>query len=237
MNAEIELGVEWRYRRLLIITGVGRSGTTALADLFREQPHTYVLYEPVIAKYLLSGWDELFRALLMEDYFIPLIRKVSRGTLDRRKEIVEYIERANPLFVLKTLESQFLIPKMREVFPGCLIIHAVRSGYDVIGSAVKRGWYTDQWLESGLIDYIIRHRNCKIPWYLPDSLHDLFVESDQINRIALVWALLVKAGINEVTWRYGPIGSHEMTKHPKPVLAEQVFEMFADTMIESGYEL
>ena len=180
---------------MVIITGVGRSGTTILGQIFESFQNTYVIYEPVAAKCLIP-MPAMFRTVLMEDHFIPAFNKIMR-----RRDIVKAIRDENPLFVLKTLESQpWLIPESKLV--SCPIVHAVRNGWDVIGSSMKRGWYTDEYLENDLLDYVIRYENCKIPWYMPERFFELFKKSNQANRIALVWAVLVQMGIDHATWSY-----------------------------------
>ncbi len=67
--------------RVVIITGVGRSGTSILGKLLGSMQPSYYLYEPAILK-LVTGDDEhsgkalraILRAILFEDYFLPLIQ-------------------------------------------------------------------------------------------------------------------------------------------------------------------
>lgn len=217
MSSAYQSGKEWRFNRVAVITGVGRSGTSILAKLIGSMRHTLLLYEPAITKFMLHHPqnDVLTRNILMEDYFIPLILgrnrnpvvldeswegnfcwpeqsvKVRRNT---RNEAIRYIDAYNPLFIIKTLETQPLISRMRQLFPGCKVIHAVRHGNAIIGSSVNKGWYTDDWLNGSVIDYVVGHTNCKIPWYMPSALREYFSKANQATRIALVWSYLVRLG-------------------------------------------
>ena len=94
-----------------------------------------------------------------------------------------------------TLETQRLIPRMRELFPECEIIHAIRHGNSVIGSNLAKGWYADEWLQGSVIDYVVGHINCKIPWYIPERIRDYWVKSNIHTRIAFVWAYLVRQAL------------------------------------------
>lgn len=263
----MEFGVEWNFDNFIIITGVGRSGTTILGRILESLENTFVLYEPVLPKYLMRypTLDKAFRAILMEDYFMPMVLPG-----ERRKKKVLWLNGNNPRFILKTLESQFLIGRMRQIFPKAIIINAIRNGYDVIGSSVNRGWYTDDYLEHSLIDHVIRYRNCKIPWYMPERFRDLFIESDQVNRIALVWAVLVWEGMEHpecVPWSYevmmknpdelihglvntlgaiwnpklsdiaSEIAIHPVPTYPKPTLTPEVSRIFNRVMTLAGYEI
>jgi hypothetical protein len=212
MPREISLGKEWRFDRMVIITGVGRSGTSLLAKLIGSMENTVILYEPAITKFMLRipQMDKITRSVLMEDYFLPMIigRNVNRitedeswrgnfwlsGNMRSRKAAIRWIDAFDPTFIIKTLETQPLIRRMGELFPGCKVIHIIRNGNNVIGSTLNRGWYTDEWLSGSIIDHVARNRNCNIPWYVPARLHDFWLKSDAITRIAFVWAYLVRAG-------------------------------------------
>lgn len=63
--------------RMVIITGVGRSGTTAMGELIASFNPVCFAYEPIIIKLMIpktSADRQLLRALLFEDYYFPVIR-------------------------------------------------------------------------------------------------------------------------------------------------------------------
>jgi hypothetical protein len=203
---------------MVIITGVGRSGTSLLAKLIGSMANTILLYEPAITKFMLRipQMDKITRSVLMEDYFIPELigRSLNYRTQDEsyfrnfwlnnedgynsgflsRRHAIGWINAKNPTFIIKTLETQPLIPRMRVCFPGCQVVNIIRNGNSVIGSTLNKGWYTDEWLNGSIIDHVARHRNCKTPWYVPERLRDFWVKSDVPTRIAFVWAYLVRTG-------------------------------------------
>ena len=61
--------------RVVIITGVGRSGTSILGKLLGSMQPSHYLYEPAILKLMpaIAGDNEL-GAILFEDYFLPLVQ-------------------------------------------------------------------------------------------------------------------------------------------------------------------
>lgn len=214
MPNEIRLGKEWHFNKVVIITGVGRSGTSLVAKLIGSMENTLLLYEPAITKFMLRipQMDKITRSVLMEDYFIPIVLGRTRNPKPKdesyegnlwfhnlrwqgnRQAAVEWISLANPTFIIKTLETQPLGGRMAQCFPGCRVVNVIRSGNSVIGSSLSKGWYSDQWLEDSIIDHVAWNRNCKTPWYVPARLRELFIKSDVITRAAFIWAYLVREG-------------------------------------------
>ncbi len=177
--------------------------------------NTVLLYEPAITKFLLRipQMDKITRSVLMEDYFIPkLIGRAFNwrsndeswsgnfwiypgDDINNRSDAIDFIEFHKPAFIIKTLETQPLIRRMGEVFPGCKVINCIRNGNSVIGSTMKKGWYTDSWLDSSVIDHVAWSENCKTPWYIPARLRPMWLKADVITRTAFVWAYLAREGI------------------------------------------
>jgi hypothetical protein len=227
----IEIPIDYKSifkDRVLIITGVGRSGTTILGKLIGSMKPTYYLFEPAIMKYMLSidfdietgnGQKELIsaiRGVLLEDYFLPQIqgRNLNHnkkddsyyghyytGTLDamwnsydlsRRKDAIKYIEQENPLFIIKTNEFQPLLNIARRIFRGVKFIHIIRNGNDVIQSTLKKGWYSDEYMENQIVDWVERRNENNIPWYIDDVSKNLWYHWNRETRIACVWRCLVE---------------------------------------------
>ncbi len=172
--------------RLIIITGVGRSGTTILGKLLGSMQPSYYLFEPTILKFFLPTLAqfslrhiEFLKATLLEDYFLPLIQKRNINlnieddscilhyrnsltpwpNLSRRKDAIKYIKKEKPYFIIKTPEFQPLFGSAKQAFPGVKFIEIIRNGNDVICSAMRRGWYGNDfvvldWAEDGAIWYI-----------------------------------------------------------------------------------
>ena len=187
------------HKRVLIITGAGRSGTTILGKVIGSLKPTYYLFEPALMKLIpfLIAYDQsnrrvyslLIRSILFEDYFLQVIhgRSLNYNVRDdsyignyvsqpdiekrwndlaRRQDVINYIHNEDPLFVIKTPEFQPLCSIARQMFIEPKFIHVIRCGYDIVSSTLKRGWYTDTYMNNAIIDWVERRgdeRNCNVP--------------------------------------------------------------------------
>ena len=202
--------------RTIIITGVGRSGTTILGKLIGSMTPTVYLFEPAIMKYLLNeGNHDAFLGTLFEDYLLPIVqgrslnycesddsciqhhwsdKQVNQSRkLRTRKEAVEWVNESGIKFVIKTNELSG-DSDLKSVFPGHKLIHIIRNGNDVIHSALAKGWYTDEYLKNACIDRVERHEldpKFFVPWFL-DELTLYWPAYNQETRIAHVWRNLVE---------------------------------------------
>ena len=209
--------------RLLIITGVGRSGTSILGKLIGSMTPVYYLYEPAICKYMAfddshgaecKHMDEAFRAILFEDYFLPLVQgralnknenddsffgnytdevEILRAqrSLPQRSGALKFVQETNPLFVIKTNEAQPAFERYRRVFPGVRFIHIIRNGNDVVAGTVKKGWYTDDHM-AGIVDWVEDIGLVNAPWYLDrEEKLEKWTNWNQTTRAACVWRTLI----------------------------------------------
>jgi len=179
--------------RLLIITGVGRSGTTILGKLIGSMSPVYYLFEPAIFKY----HDEPDLGVLFEDYFLPLVQgrnlnpnkkddswyghyysekdiRWAHENLSSRKSALDYVREVRPLFVVKS-NDRVEFPKHTKV----LVIF--RETTDVIKSSIAKGWYSDEYMES-----IIELVNEGVPHYIDQKDIDLWPKWDQNRRCVCV---------------------------------------------------
>jgi hypothetical protein len=204
--------------RVLIITGVGRSGTSILGKVIGSMSPVYYLFEPAIMKWLYDSIDPIwFRSILFEDYFLPIVQGrhlnnnpedwtywrdyymeneviAARKYLDRRDDAIAFLKLRRPLFVIKSNEFQALMPLAQGIFPGCRFIHIIRNGNDVVNSAIGRDWYTDEWCNNYMIDWAIDN-GVKTPWYLDGEDVKRWPKWNAITRAACVWRHLVDSGM------------------------------------------
>ena len=200
--------------RVVIITGVGRSGTSILGKLIGSMQPSHYLYEPAILKFPPDNNDdamESYRAILFEDYFLPLIqgRNINFNALEdsyignyfvnpmkeiasrwvkfpRRPDAIKLLQEEKGLFIIKMTE--FALSDLPEdTFPGARIINIIRNGNDVISSSIARLWFgTDyqpiDWLtESGA------------PWFLTADEQIYWWDSwNPHTRAACVWRCSVE---------------------------------------------
>ena len=233
--------------RVLIITGVGRSGTTILGKLIASMDPVYYLFEPAIMKYAHNLPPEIFKALLFEDYFLPLIQ--GRGnmnpadwsfqgnhmsekqiehawSLSRREDAIKFIKEKKPLFVIKMPEYQHRIGSMFDTFTGLRCIDIIRNGHDVISSTVKRGWYTDEYCNTQMIDYLYSDRMCNIPMFLSKKAGKRWPGMDQATRAACVWRCLTQRSIDNAKMyggRYMVVKYERFKEAPRAIAFELCF--------------
>jgi hypothetical protein len=218
-------------QRVLIITGVGRSGTTILGKVIGSLKATHYLFEPALMKLIpfLSAYDEsnrriyslLIRSLLFEDYFLQVIHGrnlnfnvrdnsyignyISQSDIEqrwndlaRRQDVIGYLESERATFVIKTPEFQPLCPVAQQIFSQPKFVHIIRNGNDVVLSAVKRGWYTDAYMNTAIVDWVEKRgdeQSCNVPWYLDAESKEHFPRWSQVTRAASVWRSLTESGM------------------------------------------
>jgi hypothetical protein len=219
--------------RVLIITGVGRSGTTILGKLVGSMHPAYYFFEPAAMKYLpfllnsdpgqAQVYASMARSLLSEDYLLPTAQgrslnfnpgedsyvghylpldevKQTWGALSRRGEIVEKLRKKRPCWIIKTTEFQALFSAARTIFPEARFLHVIRNGNDVVSSALKRGWYTDRYMNREIVDWVQLPKEkgaSNIPWYLDEESKECFANWNQTTRAACIWRCLTEVGMAE----------------------------------------
>lgn len=218
-------------RRVLIITGVGRSGTTILGKVFGSLNPAYYLFDAAIMRLLpILGVDKktdkqtfssLMQSLLFEDYFLQIIhgRKLNFNAQDdsyfnnymsqkdaeqrwrqfsRRQDVMNYLKKARLLFVIKVPGFQPFCSVAEQIFPEAVFMHIIRNGNDVVLSAKKKGWYTDDFITTAMIDWVEKSKsqpNLNVPWYLDEQSKAHFAKWNQITRAASVWRNLTEQGM------------------------------------------
>ena len=192
--------------RLLIINGVGRSGTTILGTLIASLRPVFYVFEPALIKYCTDL--SVLKGVLYEDYFLREIHGRGntnpyddtycinymtkkelheRRVINRKNESIEKYKKLNPLFVVKTTEydNLFLSNVKR--------IDIIRNGFDVIQSAVNKGWYTDDYCNKHMVYRHYPHWLCNVP-VLDGIDHETIVNwpnYSPLTRAACVWRICV----------------------------------------------
>ncbi len=225
--------------RIIVITGVGRSGTTQLGRILGSMTPTHYIFEPAILKLLpmltLGGvclpngitmrLREIVRATFFEDYCLPLISghhvnmnpkdwtyifdyvtaedMEAQWKLSRRQDAIEYINNVRPYWIIKSPEALSVMPALNSIFGKVCYIHIIRNGLDVVASAIKRGWYSDEYMgnrdrDGRIVEWVKEGTDCNIPWYLKTNNNGLNLFDGlytQATRAAYAWRYMTQVGI------------------------------------------
>ena len=205
--------------RTLIITGVGRSGSTILSKLIGSMKPVFILFEPAIMKFMASfPYSDVFTRILFEDYFLNLVH--GRGnmnfndwscmtnyesydtiverqnTLRRRTDAIKYIKDNNPWWVIKTLEFGHLMDLAHAHLRGVKYIHIIRDGRQVIRSSMERGWYTDDFCNNDIVEQTYWDELVRVPHFIEDPNDRWKWPSwNPVTRIACSWRHLITQAI------------------------------------------
>ena len=180
---------------------------------------------PVLYKLNLCGKREcsdLLKSLLFEDFIIPLIhgRNINFNSLDhsyagnfedidkikhrwskyrRRMDVINDLKTQKVLFVIKIPEIQPLMSVIKDIFPSALFIHSIRNCNDVVSSSlIRRGWYTDSFVDEQLIGSWVTcdiERGSKIPWYIDNESRAYYNKWNGVTRSACNWRIMNEIGM------------------------------------------
>ena len=191
--------------RVIIITGAGRSGTSILGKVVGSMEPAYYLFEPSIMKFC-NDLNTL-RATIFEDYWLLQVQGRNRNnnteddsyynnynassSLTNRNDAIEecYFSK----LVIKLTEYQPMFGRMRHVFPGCKFVHIIRDGNDVVDSMCRRGWYTDDYMKTGFLDWV----DNDAPWFIDADSKLKWYGWNQETRAACVWRCVTDVGISD----------------------------------------
>ena len=205
--------------KTLIITGVGRSGTTLLGKIIGSMTPVFYLFEPALTKYIASfPYSDIFTKILFEDYFLPLVH--GRGNsnpndwsyignherwadvfyrqkrLRRRSDALKWIENRKPLWVIKNPEFQHLMEYAHTHLSGVKYLHILRNGVDVMRSSMDRGWYTDRYCNEDIVEQTYNLGNIRVPHFIVEHEdRELWQKWTPITRSACAWRNLTQQGI------------------------------------------
>jgi hypothetical protein len=184
-------------------------------------------YLPTLAQNNLMNFklsSHLLKGVLFEDYYLQILqgRRVNFRPSDnsyfgnyerltdvkrrwvryrRRSDVLKDLNDGKYTFALKISELQSLYPVLERIFKGVKFIEIVRNGQEVISSSLKRGWYTDDYLNARMNEWAQFYK-VKIPWYVQKRDLRKFAEWNSATRIAYIWRVLSEKGV-----QYGKRGS------------------------------
>jgi len=214
--------------RMVIITGMSRSGTSILGKIVGSMEGAIYIFEPVIMRLLpamaktghmdFGSASQLLKGILFEDYYLQSLhgRNVNFKESDnsfignyqdiaavkerwvkyeRREGVLEDIYKGKYTFLMKINEIHPLLPLLGKMFKGLRVIHIIRNCNAVISSSMKRGWYTDEFLNRNMTQWM-RAGAPKAPWFVPKEDIIKFREWNRETRIAYAWRLLGKMAID-----------------------------------------
>jgi hypothetical protein len=198
MHIKIPFQSSYYTSNAIIITGVGRSGTSILGKLIGSMRNTVYLYEPIIMKYAYKLNRAVLRTILFEDYILPTLQyrgntndtddsfmghycvDPERKLLRRRLDAIRYYKNNKIVPVIKSNECQHLAEKYRKIFPKSRIVHIVRNRESVVKSALLREWYTDKYLKT-MIEPTLRFA----PVFIRNPID--FKHADTRSRVEMVY--------------------------------------------------
>jgi len=174
--------------RVIIIGGVGRSGTTILGKIIDSMHPVVYLMEPAILKYMPMVCKSPFVAggflgTIFEDYIAPAICKKYKTF--RRFDVMDWIKANNPVFIIKSNELQPQLEDIVKLFDGVKYIEIIRNGINVVDSSLnERGWFKDDYQQ---IDFHIDG----VPYYIFEGDRRLWPKWNPATRAACNWRTLL----------------------------------------------
>lgn len=234
------------FKKILIITGTGRSGTSILGRFVGSMRPVYYLFEPTLPKYCLM--PDIMKSILWEDYVMPVIQgrnlnidnrteswtgnfwtekeiKSRWMNLIRRIDLIPFIEKESPWIAIKLTEWQGMYETMKEMFgPDMRYLHIVRNGNDVISSSMVPGWYNEVYMTSNIVDWVEQRQKedstwYNIPWFVGQETKDLWHTYNEETRIAAAWRCTVEIGLGE-TDNYKVVRYEDLCERPENLAFE-----------------
>lgn len=201
----------------IIITGCGHDGTTLLGRLLATLKPTYYLWEPRIFKLLIyPEIKEQILATIFDDYFMPQILgrilnsdpshvayhkyhwatseeeiKKRRENMGSRTQVIPFIKKEKPIFIIKLISAQPYIKYYKQIFPLCKFIHITSNGLDVLRFMVGHRFYTDQYYDIFEAEPMDREKG--LPWWMPENVKESWNDWDDVTKAANHWRLMVQS--------------------------------------------
>lgn len=158
--------------------------------------------------------SQLLRGILFEDYYLQLVqgrnlnlRKSDNSFIgnyqhlnavkkkwqryERRRDALEDIVKGKYIFVLKISEIHPLLPIFEKTFGRIKVIHIIRDGNAVISSSLRRGWYSDKFLDNDMTQWM-QEGSPNAPWFIPACDVGKFRRWNRETRVAYIWRNLTK---------------------------------------------
>lgn len=244
---EIEEIAHDACRRAIIVSGTGRTGTTILGTILHSMEGVEYAFEPPILCALLplidtipkSEWKLLYATYLYEEF---LINAVSGRALNCNRDDVSSIYRAKGTSFVEDRLSRSIgkmqaverahisrpvyklpdiipyLPRLCEYYPGTRVVLLHRNANDTLNSVVKKRWFDDETLRTGLLMWPNRVVNgIRIPHWVAEEDIGSWVEADELHRAAYYYLRGVKPAAqvpNRIVVRYD-----DLVQDPAAVVA------------------
>lgn len=162
--------------------------------------------------------SKILEGILFEDYYLQLIQgrnlniKKSENSFtgnyqhmkaikdrwlkyERRNDALKDVYEGKFIFALKISELHPLLPILEKIFKGMKVIHIIRNGNAVISSSLKRGWYSDEYLNCHMTQ-LMRQGKLKVPWFVRVEDIEKFCRWNRETRVAYIWRTLGKMAMD-----------------------------------------
>jgi hypothetical protein len=187
---------------------------------------------------------QMLKGLLFEDYFLQVLHgrnlnlkedeKSFFGHYDTMESVQarwEQFPRRNDVlaelrgdtgyrFAMKTGEVGPILSTLRHIMPGLRVIHIIRDGNEIISSSIRRGWYTDAYLNADGSQWTQRGGSVNVPWFVPEDMVEKFGQWNVETRIAYLWRTITEStsACHDNVERYMEIRYEDLLAKPDEVL-------------------
>lgn len=214
--------------RLIVVTGVARSGTTLIGKItgslknshYIFEPSTFFLFPTLIKNKCVSEeqGESLFKAIMFEDFYLQMIQGryvnfnkeedsyignyLNLDNFDRRckklkrkMDVLEYLKNDDCRFIVKSPNLQPCMSILQRIYPGVKFIDVIRDGVDVVGSAIRRDFYSEIFLNERNVEWNYMINNLKVPWFVEENQRYAFSNWNHYTRSAYIWRILTERGL------------------------------------------
>lgn len=184
------------------------------------EPSTFFLFPTLIKqKYLPKNQGgNLLKAILFEDFYLQMIQgryvNFNEGEdsyignyinlknfdqrckkLKRKTDVLEYLKNDDCRFIIKNPNIQPCQSLLQDLFAGIKFIDVIRDGNAVVGSSVRRDFYSETFLNERNVEWSYETKGIKIPWFVDEKDRDEFSKWNHYTRSAYIWRILTVTGL------------------------------------------
>lgn len=114
----------------------------------------------------------------------------------RRGDVLDDLRQpACCIFATKITDMQVILPLLARVFRGLKVIHIIRNGNAMISSSIRRGWFSDDYLNRAWPAWVLTTGAANVPWFIPAEDADRFARWNAETRMAYLWRFLTECGM------------------------------------------
>lgn len=127
--------------------------------------------------------------------------------LNSRDDVLKYVKKTNPTFLLNLPGIMPFLPFLAETFPGCKVIHVVRNGLDVALEVRKKRWFSNKLLKQPLSNYHLYRNyyskehleNYYMPWWVKNDEDSKFLNMTDFAKGLYYWRRIFEISKNPIT--------------------------------------